>query len=246
MKDLVLVTAWGKYRKGIEHVYLHEHDYYELVYYCDGVGTSIVGDKEYAIASGICIIIPPHVPHEEYHLKDNNLFCIGFHCDEAFNVNMIQDFRGTLQNTIQRVVTEVMEQPMLYREMAVVKLHELLLQIKRLEVKNPKSVTKNFEYVIGYIAQNYHEKIVLKDIAEQLNLSYDYFQHRFKEIVGESPQQFLIHKRLEAAERMLSEGDLSCTEIAYRCGFSNSAQFSTIFKKEKNISPKQYQLAIHL
>lgn len=242
MKDLELVTAWGKCRKGKEHVYLHEHDFYELVYYCDGEGSSIIGDKEYAIASNICVIIPPHVPHEEYHLKDNKLFCIGFHCDETFDVGMIQDFRGILQHTIQCMVDEVMKQPILYREMAVVKLHELLLQIKRLETKNPRTVTKDFEYVIGYLSQNYHEKIVLKDMAEQLNLSYDYFQHRFKEIVGESPQQFLIRKRLEAAERMLAEGSLSCTEIAYRCGFSNSAQLSTMFKKERKVSPKQYQL----
>ena len=76
-----------------------------------------------------------------------------------------------------------------------------------------------------------------------MHISYDYFQHRFKEIVGESPQQFLVRKRVEAAEGLLADGTLSCTEIAYQCGFSNSAQFSAIFKREKGITPRQYQQA---
>ena len=36
-------------------------------------------------------------------------------------------------------------------------------------------------------------------------------------------------------------GQGGCTEIAYRCGFSNSAQFSAIFKREKGLSPQQYR-----
>ncbi|MBO4976774.1 MAG: AraC family transcriptional regulator [Lachnospiraceae bacterium] len=42
-------------------------------------------------------------------------------------------------------------------------------------------------------------------------------------------------------EQMLLNKTLSCTEIAYRCGFSNSAQFSAMFKREKGISPYQYR-----
>ena len=116
-----------------------------------------------------------------------------------------------------------------------------MLEIQRQEDIRPQYSTRNFEYVINYIAQNYHEKITLSSMAEQMHISYDYFQHRFKEIQGESPQQFLVHKRVEAAEQMLLNKTLSCTEIAYRCGFSNSAQFSAMFKREKGISPYQYR-----
>jgi len=82
---------------------------------------------------------------------------------------------------------------------------------------------------------------VLSDCAKQLNLSYDYFQHKFKAITGCSPQQFLIKQRLKASKKLLKEGELNCTEIAFRCGFSTSAQYSALFKKEYGSSPLQYQ-----
>ena len=95
--------------------------------------------------------------------------------------------------------------------------------------------------MINYISENYYNKIQFKNLAKQLNFSYDYFQHRFKQLTGFSPQQFLIEKRINAAENMLKENDLNCTEISYRCGFSNSAQFSAIFKQKKGITPLQYR-----
>lgn len=241
MRKIELITAWGASRKHGQRIYLHEHNFYELVYYCNGEGITTVGEEQYAISTNACILIPPHMSHDEYHQKDGYLYCVGFVCNEILDLEMVRDYRGDIQAIVQTIMQEVSEQPSLYREMAELKLQELILQFRRQKEKHTKPVTKDFEYVIGYIEQNYHERIVLKDLAKQLHLSYDYFQHRFKELVGESPQQFLVHKRLETAEQFLREGNLSCTEIAQRCGFSNSAQFSTIFKKEKNVSPRQYQ-----
>ena len=37
---------------------------------------------------------------------------------------------------------------------------------------------------------------------------------------------------VEAAKNLLSTGEYNCTEIAYLCGFSDSAQFASIFRRE--------------
>lgn len=239
MENVELVTAWEVCRKGGTRVFTHEHEYYELVYYCNGDGMSTVEGEGYTIAANVCVVIPPHMHHEEYHQKDGRVFCIGFHCDEPVNVGVYQDFHGELYSTVQSIVAEIMNQPLRYKEMVGVKLQALLLQLLRLQESPSKPGTKNFEYAVSYIAQNFHEKIILQDMAQQLHLSYDYFQHRFKELMGESPQQFLIRKRLEAAEQMLLEENVSITEIAQRCGFSNSAQFSSMYKKSRKKTPRE-------
>ena len=123
--------------------------------------------------------------------------------------------------------------------MISLKLNELFLYVERSE--RPSINEKNFEYVINYIQETYHDKIVLSDCAKQLNISYDYFQHRFKEITGRSPRQFLINRRLTASKELLLHSKLSCTEIAYRCGFSTSAQYSAIFNKAFGLTPMQYR-----
>ena len=239
MRNAELVTAWEINRKGGTRVFPHVHEYYELVYYCSGDGMSTVEKDGCKIAANVCAVIPPHKQHEEYHLKDSRVFCIGFYCDDPVRAGMYEDIGGELHATVQGIVAEIRDQLPNYREMAELKLQELLLHIMRLQEAPSKPSMKNFEYAVSYIAQNFHEKIVLQDVAKQLHLSYDYFQHRFRELVGESPQQFLIRKRLEAAERMLTEENISITEIAQRCGFSNSAQFSAMYKKSRQKTPRE-------
>ena len=43
--------------------------------------------------------------------------------------------------------------------------------------------------------------------------------------------------------RLLAEGSLSCTEIAYRCGFSGSSQFAMLFRRETGMSPTAFRAA---
>ena len=114
-----------------------------------------------------------------------------------------------------------------------------MLHIARKE--NDTGNTKNFDYIINLLRENFFEHINLSDCAKQLNISYDYFQHKFKKLTGTSPQQFLIEQRLLFAEKLLIEGNSNCTEIAYRCGFSTSAQFSAFFKRRFGQSPLQYK-----
>lgn len=239
MRNIELVTAWEISRKGGTRIFVHAHEYYELVYYCSGDGMSTVEKDGCKIASNVCAVIPPHKQHEEYHLKDSRVFCIGFYCDAPLCAGVYKDVHGELYATVRSIVAEIRDQLPSYKEMVSLKLQELVLQLLRLQEAPSKPGMKNFEYAVSYIAQNFHEKIILQDVAKQLHLSYDYFQHRFKELMGESPQQFLIRKRLEAAERMLMEENISITEIAQRCGFSNSAQFSAMFKQSRKKTPRE-------
>ena len=48
-------------------------------------------------------------------------------------------------------------------------------------------------------------------------------------------------KRLSAAEQALFQSELSVTQIALDCGFCDGNYFSTVFKKHKGISPKDYR-----
>lgn len=244
MKSMKLVTAWRDVRKKEFYVPFHHHDYYELVYYISGQGNTYVGEKPLEYVGERFVLIPPGVVHDEYHEVDSDIFCIGFRTEEQLPTDFYTDEQGKIARIAKAIVEESVNQQPGYEDMLDIKLNEFVVVLHRLVNKQPqRPQTKNFEYVINYIGENYHEKIQLKDFARQLNFSYDYFQHHFKELMGVSPQQFLIRKRVEAACAMLEQEQLSCTEIAYRCGFSNSAQFSSIFKRERGMSPAQYRRA---
>lgn len=240
MKNLNLITTMKCFHKRGHHVPLECHEYYELVYYRRGLGITKIDNKEISFYSNTFIVMPPNVWHDETHQADCELIYIRIYSDCKLRTGFFTDEQETIYKLANTIFEETIHQHVSYQEMISIKLNELFIALERL-IQNTPGHAKNFEYVINYITESYNNRIVFKNLAEQLNFSYDYFQHRFKEITGSSPQQFLIHKRINAAETMLRNDRLSCTEIAYRCGFSNSAQFSAIFKREKGISPQQYR-----
>ena len=50
----------------VESTAQHTHDQYEIVHYIGGKGVVRVGEKEYAVAAGNILIVPPGVGHGSY------------------------------------------------------------------------------------------------------------------------------------------------------------------------------------
>lgn len=242
MNGMEFVTAWRTVRKKGGCIPFHSHNYYELVYYCNGRGGTRIGQKHYEYAGGNFVLIPPGTPHDEIHDSDSALICIGFRSREELASDFYTDVQGRTAGIVRAILEESMEQQTGYRDMLNIKLLELAVWLGRLAGKRKEGMElKNFEYVVNYLSENYHEKIQLRDFAAGMNFSYDHFQHQFKKLVGVSPRQFLIGRRVEAAAGLLSASEASCTEIACRCGFSDSAQFSAIFRRERGMSPLGYR-----
>ncbi len=240
MEKIALISAWWINRKLGDTIPLHVHNFYELVYYSRGFGVATVGRKPCEFGSNHFLLIPPGVEHGEIHHADGKLFCVGFQMSKTAEGCFLRDDDLRVESIIREIVSEAFQQKSEYGQMIEAKLAELMVVISRLRSGSAQQHTaKGFDYVLNYLSENFHEKIVLKDFAAKMNFSYDYFQHRFKEIAGVSPQQYLVKKRVDLAERLLQEGQLSCAEIANRCGFSNSAQFSAIYKREKGITPSK-------
>jgi AraC-like DNA-binding protein/ligand-binding sensor protein len=92
-----------------------------------------------------------------------------------------------------------------------------------------------------YIYENYSRKISLKEIADASGLSAPYFSNIFKEEMGENLTNYLNRLRVEKASRLLTETEMSLSEIAGFCGFENQSWFSKIFKCFTGISPGKYR-----
>lgn len=241
MQNLELFSVWESSRCRDTYVHLHTHTYYELVYYPAGTGSATIGDTTYSYSPDTFFIIPPNVMHDETRHTDSKILCLSFACPHPLSDEIAHiDQSHIIYKILKDILNESIHQPYGYQDMILAKLNQLMIQIARMNASHV-SGSKNFQYIINYLKENFHEKIQLRDCAKQLNISYDYFQHKFKEITGLSPQQFLIEQRLDASKDLLLDERLNCTEIAYRCGFSTSAQFSMLFKRVYHISPLQYR-----
>ena len=232
MQNLILHSIWEANRNKGTYVYPQAHSYYELVYYPHGSGVATIDGTAYYFSPNTFVLIPPNVIHDEARHSDCQILCLSFSCNsDSLEILHHVDDSKTIYKVLKDILKESIHQSFGYQDMIDAKLNELLVHLLRLKNSNT-STSKNFEYMINYLKENYYEKIQLSACADQLNISYDYFQHKFKQLTGHSPQNFLLEQRLNAAKELLLYNEFNCTEIAYRCGFSTSAQFSMLFKKK--------------
>jgi len=80
----------------------------------------------------------------------------------------------------------------------------------------------------------------LKDVAEVVSISPQYFSKIFKDEIGYNFIDHLTFVRIDKAKTMLKEGKLSIKEISFCIGYNDPNYFSRLFKKVEGISPTEY------
>lgn len=113
--------------------------------------------------------------------------------------------------------------------------HLLEKQIYRQEnkrlIKNEQSVIK----ALDYIHKNYSQKITIEMLCGEAFLSRSTFIRNFKSVSGKSPMEYLQDYRCMLAVRLLREGQLKRTEVAYECGFYDYSHMKkALASKEKS------------
>ena len=94
---------------------------------------------------------------------------------------------------------------------------------------------------IDFINENLDQDLKLAEIAAVVNMSQFYFARMFKQLMGISPHQYVVGRRMERAQQLLTKSQLSVAEIASRVGFSNQSHFTAQFRKATGTTPKSYR-----
>lgn len=94
---------------------------------------------------------------------------------------------------------------------------------------------------LTYLRANYEKDIRVPEIVTASGASRRVLEMRFRKTLNRSIYEELRRLRIQEAKRLLREKNLSITDIARRCGFSSIHYFSSTFKKEIGISPRQFQ-----
>ncbi len=85
------------------------------------------------------------------------------------------------------------------------------------------------------------ENLTLDSIAAEMAISKMQLYRKIKELIDQTPTEFIRSIRLNHAEKLLKTTNKTVQEIMYDCGFNNKAYFYREFAKKFNQTPKEYR-----
>ena len=91
-----------------------------------------------------------------------------------------------------------------------------------------------------YLETHYLRNASLSDLADKLRVHPNYLGSLIQRVWGEPFRSLLTRRRIQAAQALLAVGDLNVTQTAYAVGFNDGNYFSSVFKKDTGMTPRQY------
>ncbi|WP_245833174.1 AraC family transcriptional regulator [Oceanobacillus timonensis] len=141
---------------------------------------------------------------------------------------------------MERII-KMMEQDNMEEHLASIYIQQILYELNQYSNLSNQLMENKIKQAIAFIEDVFQKDIKLDDIANHVYLSPYYFSRMFKKLMDSSPIQYLINYRVNHAKKLLHHTNLSIEEIAVECGFNSTSHFITTFKKNVNISPKQFR-----
>src|SRR5258706_7650446 len=95
--------------------------------------------------------------------------------------------------------------------------------------------------VRGFIDENLHSTIHVKDLSAVAQRSTAHFSRSFKQAFGEPPHAYVVRRRLERACHLMITSSASLSEIALSVGFSDQSHLCRLFRQPFGQSPSSWR-----
>ena len=96
--------------------------------------------------------------------------------------------------------------------------------------------------VCAYISEHFAENITLASVSAYAGFSKFHFERIFREYTGVTFYQYLQQTRINYAQTLLSNPELTITDISDQAGFASCTAFTRAFKKSTGYPPSQFRM----
>lgn len=235
------------------------HVYHQIIYTAKGEGLLKINGEEYRIPKGSGFFLPAKCPHEYYNVGSGNwethwITFSGACADSvlpAFGLDKAMVFKVGETTTLEAIWNKMLKTIHSndinngYQNSSL--LYSFLVELNRL-ITCPSGSKENrrmdqLQPIIDYIDKNYSLNITLRDLARIVDLSPQYICRIFKECMNMRPFEHLAKKRIYESKKLLTETELSITEISKAVGYNDCSYFCVVFKRQEGVSPADYRTA---
>ena len=244
----------------------HCHSCYELFYVHSGECRFLIDDAIHDLRAGDFILIPPMVLHYTRYITGPCVRSVLLFRREDVTEDVLRRMpraerflaetsifqvpegaAAPVERCLDGLLAEEHTPDALSPALRICLLQQLLLTCARLCVFHPGTAgdirTDDRQILLAahFISENYMHPITTGDVARAVGFSPNHLSRRFRRSAGIGLHEYIVFVRLHhAAQELIATGD-TITDIALRCGFSDSNYFKDSFKKKYGVTPRDYR-----
>lgn len=247
-----------EYRNPQEPFPEHNHDFNEIFIVESGSGIHVLNDYPYSVNSGMLFYMNSQDRHLFEQVDGLKLVNILYRPESDFSFirnfthllpqegesciwNISPELKKELFHLLAEFNRPADDHPMVEqcrRENLFLQVL-LLLWKSRYRINRMDSNQDKLQQLLLFLQQSNLEDINWEALSHRFYLSPRTLHRQFVSQTGQTPQKYLNNLRLNRAKCLLRISDKSLTDIAFQCGFADSNNFSTLFKKTFGVSPSQ-------
>jgi len=253
----------------IKNIPLHFHSDIEFVFVLQGEINLTSGYCGYRLKAGDVFTNNGHEIHSLSSDDPDNVVAVlqisnGFFTKyfptlgkSSYRTYSISESNGRLDDLrrmLLRIILHYLRKSLNYKSLCINKTIELIRYLNKyfnlftlndrvivtVEDDNPLTLER-LSRIIGYIYDNYRNKVTLENISELEHLSIFYLSHLIKDYTGMSFRDFLCFVRVERSEIELLDTDKKISRIAKEVGFSTTAYYRKFFEQWYGRSPEEHR-----
>lgn len=231
----------------------HYHGLFEIYYLEHGTCEYFIENCLYKVEAGDVVVIPSGVIHRTQY-QNHEYSRLLINCSKYFIPSSVLKVlpkityvynNKAISERIKELFYSIRDDYNDADSFAAESLRSNMFTLLILMARTPNeklSVVIQNRYIdaaIEYIQNNFNTDITLSETAKRCSISPEYMSRIFKKETGFRFSEYVTVVRLQHAEVLLKNSGFSIAEIAHQCGFEDSNYFSSIFKKNYGISPRQ-------
>jgi len=125
----------------------------------------------------------------------------------------------------------------------------LFIQVLRAHIASGPKRNKGwlraiFDPQMGTALSAIHDRVntpwTVESLAEAAGMSRSAFAARFKELLGQTPLEYVTGWRMQKAMRLLEQREKKLIDVARSVGYESDAAFSKAFKRVIGANPSEY------
>jgi AraC-like DNA-binding protein len=183
--------------------------------------------------------------------------CLSFHFDPSFYERILGDVPGATRLTLDRValppgelgaglaagVDRAFEHPAAAEEYA----HDLAAHVASAMLDRPlvpatvRGKTGRIQELVHWIDTEIDQPLSLADLARRAAMSPYHCLREFRRVVGMTPYQYILARRLRRAAGRLRDGADPILQVALEAGFADLSEFNRRFRRALGMTPGAYR-----